>query len=149
MNQMQQFHVPSTILPRNMLEWFQPFMGIFICSEVFLTICRYIEPIVGDIIWGYEYLDHFTTGNVCQGCWNWENKVGAYAGQHCFVETFGNDVQIFQTKRALIPAAGDIVEEDRYQNVYTFYQKLQCMEIVLISCLYLASEATFGHNLSV
>ena len=70
------------------------------------------------------------------------NKVGAYAGQHCFVETFGNIVQIFQTKIALIPVLGDIVEEDTYQNVDIFYQKLQCMEIVPIYC-------TFEHNLGV
>ena len=30
------------------------------------------------------------------------NKVGVYAGQHCFVQTFCNIVQILQTKSALI-----------------------------------------------
>ena len=102
---------------------------------------------MGDILLRILVFGSFCYWKCLSGLLKLANKVGAYAGQHCFVETFGNIVQIFQTKSALIPVLGDIVEEGCYQNVDIFYQKLQCMEIV--PCLYLASVGTFGHNLGL
>ena len=100
---------------------------------------------MGDILLRILVFGSFCHWKCLSGLLKLANKVGAYAGQHCFVETFGNIVQIFQTKSALIP----VVEEDCYQNVDIFYEKLQCMKIVPIYCLYLASVGTFGHNLGL